>query len=382
MLFRVSLRHKTNSNFCNILLNIFADFVIAPGLSFILVSRFFTSRTNTNMKIQNFSCKGFTLVELLVVIAIIGILIGMLLPAVQQVREAARRITCSNNMRQTSLALFNYESAHKQFPSAGQAKRGGTGSNAGQNVFFTDKQAIESYANAAPSVQMYILPFIEQNNVYDLVNLRYRYDVDPSESNAATNQQGAKYHIPIYVCPSTGRSYDNDAEGYGYTDYSAPVTVKPGLSGNPNQPRFKCVLNGDSDRSIASVTDGTSNTIAMAEDAGRVDVNRGGFMVIKTETMDDGTSADRRSWAWADPDNAYNVDKLVNNSRTPKGGPPGCPWSVVNCGPNEETFSFHPAGANVALCDGSIHFINATVTADVFAALMSKNGGEVVSIND
>ena len=167
------------------------------------------------MKTQYSSRQGFTLVELLVVIAIIGILIGMLLPAVQSVREAARRITCSNNMRQTSLALFNYESAHGEFPSAGQAKRGGTGSNSGQNVFFTDRQVIESFGNAAPSVQMYILPFIEQNNVFDLVNLRFRYDVDPSTADAPTNQAGAKQHIPIYVCPSTGRNFEQDAEGYG-----------------------------------------------------------------------------------------------------------------------------------------------------------------------
>ncbi len=334
------------------------------------------------MKTHYSSSRGFTLVELLVVIAIIGILIGMLLPAVQAVREAARRTQCANNMRQIALSLFNYESAHMQFPSAGQAKRGGTGSNSGQNVFFSDRKVLESFDNAAPSVQAYILPFIEQNNVASLFNLRYRYDIDPSLPEAPTNQQAAKTPIGVFICPSTGRSSLVDSEGYGFTDYSAPVTVRPGLSGNPDQPRFKCVLNGDSRRRIGSITDGTSNTIAMAEDAGRADVDTGGFMIIKTETMDDGTSADRRSWAWADPDNAFNVDKLVNNSQSPVGGPPGCTWDIVNCGPNEETFSFHPGGANAALADGSVHFVSADVSAQVFAALMSKDGGEVVSIFD
>lgn len=320
---------------------------------------------------------GFTLVELLVVIAIIGILIGLLLPAVQQVRETARRTECSNNMRQMGLALFNYESSHRQFPSAGQAKRGGTGPDAGQNVFFTDRGELESFGNASHSVQTYLLPFMEQDNVYVLFDLDYRYDFDPTRPEAPTNQQAAKTAITTFICPSTPRSTETDAEGYGFTDYSAPVTVRPGLSGNPDQPRFKCVLNGDSRRKISTITDGTSNTIAIAEDAGRVDVDSGGFMVIKVETMDDGTPANRRSWAWADPDNAFNVDELVNNNQWPTGGSSDCPWSVVNCGPNEETFSFHPTGANVVFADGSVHFISETIDAPTFAALMSKDGGEV-----
>lgn len=116
-----------------------------------------------------------------------------------------------------------------QFPSAGQAKRGGTSPNAGQNVFFTDRQDLESFGDASHSVR-----------------------------------------------PSTQRSGTNDAEGYGFTDYSAPVTVRPGLSSNSDQPRFKCVLNGHSLRTIGSITDGTSNTVAIAEDAERYDVDTGG----------------------------------------------------------------------------------------------------------
>ena len=277
--------------------------------------------------------------------------------------------------------MFNYESAFQQFPSAGQAKRGGTGPDAGDNVFFTDRGDLERFGDASHSVQTYILPYIEQNVVFDLYEIAFRYDFDPSRPEAPTNQEAAKTIQSVYLCPSTQRNGTQDAEGYGFTDYSAPVTVKPGLSGDPNQPRFKCVLNGDSRRTIASVTDGTSNTIAMAEDAGREDVDRGGFMVIKVEEMIDGTPVNRRSWAWADPDNAFNVDKLVNNSQTPIGGPADCPWSEVNCGPNEETFSFHPAGANVTFADGSVHFLRETIDAPTFAGLMSKDGGEVVALD-
>lgn len=332
---------------------------------------------------------GFTLVELLVVIAIIGILIGMLLPAVQQVREAARRTQCANNMRQMGLAALNYESAHMEFPSAGQAKDGNGG---GANLFYASDNRGETLNNPSHSVQAYILPFLDQGNAFQMFDLRWRYDADPSD--APNNRTASQSVIPGYICPSTsGRGSEVDGDGYGFTDYSCPVTVatlEELQSGeSQSQDNLICAFNGRSTRRMSSISDGTSNTVAIAEDAGRVDVATGGFMTIKNENLfgDDGTpnageAVMRRSWAWADPENSFNVDRLVNNNATPIGGPENCPWSEVNCGANEETFSFHPGGANVVLCDGSTHFVTDTVGAVPFQALMSARGGEVVSVGD
>ena len=85
----------------------------------------------------------------------------------------------------------------------------------------------------------------------------------------------------------------------------------------------------------------------------------------------------RRFWAWAEPDNGFNVDQLINNNNTPVGGPELCPWTKINCGPNEEMFSFHSGGINVSLCDGSVQFLTESLNGGVIRALMSIDGGEL-----
>ena len=87
----------------------------------------------------------------------------------------------------------------------------------------------------------------------------------------------------------------------------------------------------------------------------------------------------RRFWAWAEPDNAFNVDQLVNNNATPRGGPPTCPWIRLNCGPNEEIFSFHPGGAHVVFCDGHVKFLKESIDPRTLRKLGTRAGGEVAS---
>ena len=145
---------------------------------------------------MKFSKKGFTLVELLVVIAIIGILIGMLLPAVQQVREAARRTECMNNMRQIGLASLNYESAHMHFPTAGTCTN--SWASTATNNWGGPNRAHSGRENWSHFWQ--ILPFIEQNNM-----IQHRTNFNWGANGVdVRNLKGVGFNIPFYSCPSRG----------------------------------------------------------------------------------------------------------------------------------------------------------------------------------
>ena len=329
---------------------------------------------------------GFTLIELLVVIAIIAILIGLLLPAVQKVRDAAARLTCQNHLKQMGLALHNYESAVGRLPSGGQGRNpAGTA-----NVFWTDKFEIEAtptplVGQVSHSLHTRLLPYMEQDNVLRLMNLDYAYN-DPA---APGNVQAGKTVIKPYLCPAVGnRNGNTDAAGFAYTDYSPPVTAMINASTPPDiaidpvsfgvptaawaGPRLLCALNGQQPRPVTAIGDGTSNTIAICEMAGRSDA-----MPFSPKTVNTLNPSGRRFWAWAEPDNAFNVDQLINNNATPTGGPPSCPWTRLNCGPNEEIFSFHTGGANMAFADGHVAFLRQSLDGATLRALLTVDGGEV-----
>jgi len=302
---------------------------------------------------------AFTLVELLVVIAIIGVLVGLLLPAVQAAREAARRMSCSNNIRQLGLAAHNYESAFRSFPSGGQGTnfaKSPAGTTFGKHSFFTGA-----------------LPYIEQANTYQRIDQRFAYN------EIAGNIEAAKQGISIFVCPSNGwRPAPTDSDAFGCTDYAPTyyVDLDPITGLQDKFLRAEGLLT-DKFRRHGQVTDGLSNTILVAEDAGRDERMRPGHVYI-----DPVDSEVRRFWRWSEPDCSIGVSKTINNNNSPSGGPDNCPWNLNNCGPFEEIFSFHPGGAHVVMGDNSVHFLSESTAAAPLRSMVTPNGGEVVNALD
>jgi prepilin-type N-terminal cleavage/methylation domain-containing protein/prepilin-type processing-associated H-X9-DG protein len=348
---------------------------------------------------------GFTLIELLVVIAIIAILIGLLVPAVQKVREAAARIQCENNLKQIGLALHNYESTYKCFPTSGEGNRN------------------NATAFDVASTWTMILPYIEQGNVYQQINTNIYYLDQP-------NQAPFKAVIPIYVCPSNPSSGSSgvDTTGYGICDYmpiaytdihptegwradgaSKPLYRSSGMltvtgttlygTGQAGKIAPWFVPQPTKGRKITSVTDGTSNTIAVIEDVGR------GYFGVVLGAYGQPNSTNLTLIArWAEPDQANGVSgppfapdgttpcyesaggtnpvcntRLpINNNATPSGGPASCPWTTNNCGPNDEAFGYHPGGAMAVFGDGHVAFVRESMSMTQMRALCTPTGGDLV----
>jgi prepilin-type N-terminal cleavage/methylation domain-containing protein/prepilin-type processing-associated H-X9-DG protein len=300
---------------------------------------------------------GFTLIELLVVIAIIGILIALLLPAVQKIREAAARIQCQNNLKQLGLALHNYHDANTRFP-PGHLKI----NNVDQHGCIT-----------------YILPYIEQDNLYR----QYRFDLtwkDPLNNAVAATP------LKTVTCPAApgGRNTVDRAQ----TDYSAINIISnsaDNYSDYGNQagrynnsgvlPTINLTAAGGNigGSHITDIVDGTSNTILMAECAGREQHWLNGH-------IDTTFTAGNWSGPWANPNNELQV-RGFNLATSTQGWPlnSATPPCAVNCTNAREVYAFHTGGANSVFADGSVHFLKSTTDLRVLRSLITINGGEIIN---
>jgi len=321
--------------------------------------------------------RAFTLVELLVVIAIIGILVALLLPAVQMARESARRMSCQNNLHQQGLALHNHENTFGRFPS------GGEGTDFSTNPPATKFDLHSTFTR--------LLPYLEQETTASQFDLNYAYN----DRRAPHNQAAAKTRIKAFECPSNVLAKPDPA-GYGRGDYMPTVytDIAPasGLRDKINSRRNGALAIGGT--RAAEVSDGLSNTIAIAEDTGR---NHETILPFTKAAYADAACAGgygvdctpsklRAINRWAEPDQGNGVSgasnnaagkmhSFINNNKSPMNGPPDCPWNTNNCGPNDEIFSFHPAGANVLLCDGSVRFVSETVSGPTLRYLVTRDEG-------
>jgi prepilin-type N-terminal cleavage/methylation domain-containing protein len=359
--------------------------------------------------------RAFTLVELLVVIAIIGILIGLLLPAVNSAREAGRRISCVNNLKQIGLGLQVFEQTYGRFPPGGAVDQPPFGSN---------RLRPNGWGS---SWLIYILPMVEQNALFK----QFRFDGTsgwPGDTSNPTFQILAGVSIPTYRCPSSRLPrFGAEWGAYGTGTSTAPAANYVGVSGIRGGSGFVIIPgfnetrsnNGDSgwvsgggvlypnsQVTVVKITDGLSHTLAASEQgdfltstAGPVpwsssfEIGLGiGAHSINPPpnyTVGDLDGQDNRAF------NMTTIQYQVNNkNNNGTGWPAGSQdtytgtyegdcgsTGVCEDGNNIPLNSAHPAGANGLLCDGSVHFLSDDMTLDTLGRLATRDDGKVVQVD-
>jgi prepilin-type N-terminal cleavage/methylation domain-containing protein len=339
---------------------------------------------------------AFTLIELLIVISIIAVLIALLLPAVQSAREAARRAQCLNNLKQVGLAFHNLESTKGFFPPTWAITSAllqppfqpvSLINRPPDNIPACPPQLNEvcDYQIDVQAWPALILPYSEQVAMYNGLNLS-----QPSVAPVNTTIVGTQ--LNLLYCPSAPpyRTYDYSdpltAVIYGANfkarlaagDYAVDDGIDDGWMTRNHVPHpagtvVYGLLKGNVLRRIAEITDGTSNTIMVSEDAGRPNFYINGRQLTYGQSYPwyrNGTPpvmSDEGSGAgWADYNSEFYTDGDGSNDHT-------------NYSSNNEVYSFHSGGAYHLFADGSVHFIKRSTNPAVFVNLISFNGGEVVS---
>ena len=300
---------------------------------------------------------GFTLVELLVVIAIIGTLIGLLLPAVQSAREAARRSGCTNNLRQIGLSFQNYASAQNKLPRS------------------------RPPANTTPASVMawtiVVLDYFEQGNLANLYDKSVPW-------NAGKNATTGTTQIPLFVCPSTpsssrpaaaGTNSAIDGQSMGPLDYVVMHRLRHRFFTANNIPNPLGTADNEGplvltrDTKLSDITDGLSKTIMVMEDAGRPAY----FLLGRSQG---GLLPRPEGFGWTDPDGSSGSMDGTDAATGAINGSSGRGQCIMNCNNDSEPYAFHPGGMSICMADGSSRFIAETISPAVFAALLTAKSGD------
>ena len=297
---------------------------------------------------------GFTLVELLVVVGTIGVLIAILLPAVQRLREAGRRTVCSNNVRQLALGVMNYELTHGRLPTGLRTFSGGN-SGAVADIFFGMSRITRT------------LPFVEQNALWENAVEDYGDNPIPFRSH-----RGMQTVLETVVCPS------DPAAGrvqWTHEGYLVACTDYLGVSGTNYQTRDG-VFTYDLPIRLAEIADGQSNTLLVGERPPSTDFWYGWWYATGSGSFSTGDVT--LGVAELNPATSGGVSTYL------EGCPPG-PYSYFR-GNNEQCdalhyWSWHPGGANFALADGSVKFISYSIDDATIQALATRAGGETVAVD-
>jgi prepilin-type N-terminal cleavage/methylation domain-containing protein len=300
--------------------------------------------------------RAFTLIELLVVIAIIAVLIGLLLPAVQKVREAAARSKCQNNLKQIGLALNNFHSTYGCFPP-------GALSGAKDNVTLSNARRVGvNTPGVIYSWSPFLLPYIEQDNIFRQYSLTVNW-------NDSANQSAIANQIPTFLCPSTPNStgrvctggVNNPPTDYGPNNAYSSALATAGYCDVVAD--YNGVLQLNRCYSIPEIRDGTANTLMLSECAGRPDR----WVLGKLVTVGGGQDG-----GWANRDNEYIVHGAQTSNGTTAPGP-----CHTNCNNGNEVYSFHQGGANHVFADGSVHFITASMDIRQFVKFVTRQAGDI-----